>query len=361
MLGLADGPTTMGGNGVQLNRRILAVGSVLAGVIALAAIAVGTSSARPAADDLSGAGATFPFPLISQWIPAYERAKGVKVSYNPVGSGAGIQAITNRSVDFGASDAPLTPDQFRACRGCVQIPWVLSATAVMYKLDGLRNNLRVTGPVIADMYLGRITRWNDRRLRALNPGVNLPNEAITPIFRSDSSGTTYNFTDYLSTVSRQFKNRVGNGTQVNFPVGVGGRGSSGVSGVLSRTNGGIAYADIAYALKNKLQFFKVKNKAGKFVTPGIRAIRAAASTIKKVPRNNAMHITDPPKVKSLAYPICTFSYVLLPLKSSKAVALRQFVAWAMTTGQTFGPRLLFVPIPKVVRTASMKTLRRVKT
>jgi phosphate transport system substrate-binding protein len=351
----------MGGKTVQLNRRILAASSVLAAMIALAAVVAGTSSARPAAGELKGAGATFPYPLISVWIPAYERARDVKVSYNPVGSGAGIQAITDRSVDFGASDAPLTPDQFRACRGCVQVPWVLSATAVMYHLDDVRNNLKITGPVIADIFVGRITRWNDRRIRALNPGANLPNERITPIFRSDSSGTTYNFTDYLSTVSPRFKSRVGNSTQVNFPVGVGGRGSSGVSGVLSRTNGGIAYADIAYALKNKLQFFKVRNRAGKFVTPGIRAIQAAASTVKKVPKNNEMHITDPPKSKPLAYPICTFSYVLLPLKSQKAVMLRRFVAWAMTTGQTMGRRLLFVPIPKVVRTSGTKTLARVKT
>jgi phosphate transport system substrate-binding protein len=346
---------------VLSKRRVFAAGSLLAAVIALAAVVAGTSSAKPNADELKGAGATFPYPLISQWIPAYERAKGVRISYNPVGSGAGIQAITDRSVDFGASDAPLTPDQFRACKGCVQVPWVLSATSVMYNLDGVKNNLRITGPIIADIYLGKITNWNSPRIRALNKGVNLPNEKITPIFRSDSSGTTYNFTDYLSTVSKTFKKRVGNSTQVNFPVGVGGRGSSGVSGVLTRTEGGIAYADIAYALKNKLQFFKVQNRAGKFVTPGIRAIKAAASTITKVPKSNEMHITDPPKSKPLAYPICTFSYVLLPLDTGKATPLRQFVAWAMTTGQTFGPRLLFVPIPKVVRTAGTKTLKRVHT
>jgi phosphate transport system substrate-binding protein len=349
---------------VHLNKRILAVGSVLAAVIAVSAVVVAASSAtpaRPAADELKGAGATFPFPLISQWLPAYERATGVKVSYNPVGSGAGIQAITDRSVDFGASDAPLTADQFRACKGCVQIPWVLSANAVMYNLDGVKNNLHITGPIIADIYLGRITRWNSPRIRALNRGVNLPNEKITPIFRSDASGTTYNLTDYLSKVSPAFKRRVGRSTQVNFPVGVGGRGSSGVSGVLSRTNGGIAYADIAYALKNRLQFFNVRNKAGKFQSPGIRGIRAAASTVKKVPKNNEMHLVDPPKSKPLAYPICTFSYVLVPLKSSKAAMLRRFIAWATTTGQTMGLKLLFVPIPKVVRTASRKTLARVKT
>ena len=349
---------------MQLNKRIVAVGTVLAAVIALAAVAAATSSAKsakPSADELRGAGATFPFPLISQWLPAYEKATGVKVSYNSVGSGAGIAAITNREVDFGASDAPLTPDQFSACKGCVQIPWVLSANSVMYRLDGVKNNLRITGPIIADIYLGKITRWNAKPIKALNKGVNLPNEKITPIFRSDGSGTTYNFTDYLSTVSKRFKRRVGYSTQVNFPVGVGGRGSSGVSAVLSRTNGGIAYADIAYALKNHLQFFKVKNKAGKFVTPGLRAIAAAASTVKKVPKSNEMHITDPPKSKPLAYPICTFSYVLLPLKSSKAAALRKFVTWALTKGQAYGPPLKFYPIPKVVRTASTKTLKRVKS
>jgi phosphate transport system substrate-binding protein len=335
-------------------------------IIALAATALAAAAAALAGgsaakeDVLSGAGATFPFPLISQWQKDYESKTGVKINYNPIGSGGGIAAITSRTVDFGASDAPLTPDQFAACKGCVQVPWVLSSTAVLYNLPGVPNNLRLTGAIVANIYLGNITKWNDPAITKINPGVNLPDTKITPVWRSDGSGTTYNFTDYLSTVSANFKSKVGNSTQVNWPVGVGGRGSSGLAGVVKNTTGGIGYADIAYALANHIQFARVQNRAGKFITPGLRAIAAAASTVKTVPPSNEMHIVNPPKSTPLAYPICTFSYVLLPTSSPKAAQLRRFVFYALTQGQKLGPKLLFVPIPKVVLAASEKTLKKVQ-
>ena len=335
-------------------------------IIALAATALAAAAAALAGgsaakeDVLSGAGATFPFPLISQWQKDYESKTGVKINYNPIGSGGGIAAITSRTVDFGASDAPLTPDQFAACKGCVQVPWVLSSTAVLYNLPGVPNNLRLTGAIVANIYLGNITKWNDPAITKINPGVNLPDTKITPVWRSDGSGTTYNFTDYLSSISANFKSKVGNSTQVNWPVGVGGRGSSGLAGVVKNTTGGIGYADIAYALANHIQFARVQNKAGKFITPGLRAIAAAASTVKTVPPSNEMHIVNPPKSTPLAYPICTFSYVLLPTSSPKAAQLRRFVFYALTQGQKLGPKLLFVPIPKVVLAASEKTLKKVQ-
>jgi phosphate transport system substrate-binding protein len=241
----------------------------------------------------------------------------------------------------------------------VQIPWVLSSTAVLYNLPNVPNNLKLTGPIIADIYLGKITQWNAAAIKKLNPKVNLPSTKITPVWRSDGSGTTYNFTDYLSSASREFKSRVGFSTQVNFPAGVGGRGSSGVAGVVKNTSGAIGYADVAYALANRIQFASVQNRDGKFVTPGLRAIAAAASLIKKVPANNEMHIVNPPKGNPLAYPISTFSYVLLPLKTDKGPELRRFVYYALTQGQRLGPRLLFVPIPKVVFVAANRTLARV--
>src|SRR4030095_13190582 len=224
--------------------------------------------------------------------------------------------------------APLTPDQFASCKGCVQIPWVLSATSVLYNLPGVANNLRLTGPIVANIYLGHITQWNDSRIAKINPGVNLPSTKITVVWRSDGSGTTYNFTDYLSSVSPEFKSKVGNSTQVNFPVGVGGRGSSGVAGVVKNTAGGIGYADIAYALANHIQFARILNRDGKFVTPGLRAIAAAGSRVKRVPASNEMHIVNPPRGNPLAYPICTFSYVLLPLKTDKAHDASKFVFYA---------------------------------
>jgi phosphate transport system substrate-binding protein len=309
---------------------------------------------------LSGAGATFPFPLISQWQKDYESKTGTKINYNPIGSGGGIAAITGRTVDFGASDAPLTPDQFAACKGCVQIPWVLSSTSIIYNLANVPNNLRLTGTVIAGIYLGKITQWNNPAIKALNPKVNLPDTKITPVFRSDGSGTTYNFTDYLGSVSKEWKSKVGTSTQVNFPAGVGGRGSSGLAGVVKNTEGGIGYVDVAYALTNRMKFASVRNNDGKFVTPGLRAIGAAGSLVKKVGPSNEMHIVNPPKGNPLAYPICTFSYVILPTKTDKAAELRKFVFYALTQGQKLGPRLLFVPIPKPVLVAAERTLKRVQ-
>jgi phosphate transport system substrate-binding protein len=335
----------------------IAVLAVTALVATTAALAGGSAKKE---GTLSGAGATFPFPLISQWQKDYESKTGTKINYNPIGSGGGIAAITARTVDFGASDAPLTPDQMTACKGCVQIPWVLSSTSVIYNLPSVPNNLKLTGPIIANIYLGKITTWNDPAIKAINPKVNLPSTKITPVFRSDGSGTTYNFTDYLAHVSGEFKSKVGNSTTVSWPAGIGGRGSSGLAGVVKNTEGGIGYVDIAYALTNKIKFASVRNAAGKFVTPGLRAIAAAASTVTKVSANNEMHIVNPPKSKPLAYPICTFSYVILPTSSSKAPELRRFVFYALTQGQKFGPKLLFVPIPKVVLVAAEKTLKQVK-
>ena len=342
-----------------MKTKFLSIAALLVAVLVAATGALAGGSAQKAGA-LSGAGATFPFPLISQWQKDYESKTGTKINYNPIGSGGGIAAITARTVDFGASDAPLTADQFAACKGCVQIPWVLSATSVLYNLPGVPNNLRLTGPIIANIYLGKITQWNDPAIAKINPGVNLPSTKITVVWRSDGSGTTYNWTDYLSSVSAAFKSKVGYSTQVNFPVGVGGRGSSGVAGVVKNTPGGIGYADIAYALANKIQFARVLNRSGKFVTPGLRAIAAAGSQVKQVPASNEMHIVNPPKGNQLAYPICTFSYVLLPMKTDKAPELRKFVFYALTQGQKLGPRLLFVPIPKPVLVAAEKTLKRVQ-
>ena len=273
--------------------------------------------------------------------------------------GAGIAAITARTVDFGASDAPLTSDQARACKGCQQIPWALSATTIPYHVSGVDYGLKLTGPILADIYLGHISKWNDRRIKKLNPAVKLPNLKITPVYRSDASGTSFNFTDYLSRVSREFKNKVGVNTQPNFPTGIGGRGSSGMAGAVSRTDGAIGYVDLAYSLKNGFKIAKVQNKAGKFQLPGLRGIAAAAATIKKVPKNGFLSIVNPPKAQAKAYPICTFTYVIVPLKASKASTLKQFVNWAITSGQKYGPALKFYTLPTVVQQADRAMVRRI--
>ncbi len=337
---------------------IAAVATGVLAAIAFAAVA-GAQPARKAADSIHGAGATFPAPLIAMWQQQY---KGGPIQYDPIGSGGGIQQITARTVDFGASDAPMTFDQFSACGGCVMMPWVLSATSVLYNLPGVKNNLHLSGKVIADIYLGKITKWNDARITKLNKGVSLPDTTITPVFRSDGSGTTFNFTEFLSGASEDWLNNVGFSTSVNWPKGVGGRGSSGVSAVVKSTPGAMGYADIAYAKTNKIQFAAVQNKSGKYALPGIRGIKAAATYDKKFAANNSLSIVNPPKGKkyATAYPICTYSYVIVPRSSPKADAIKQFVNWAITTGQQYGPRLIFVPLPSYVVAKDKVLLKSIK-
>jgi phosphate transport system substrate-binding protein len=335
-------------------------------LIAVAAVALLTVAAAGAKSDdttITGAGSTFVSPLVSTWTPALGSAFGYNVQYSAVGSGAGIAAITSKQVDFGASDAPLTPDQKSACGDCVQIPWALSATSVAYNIPGAPTHLRLDGPTIAKIYLGQVTNWNDAAIAKLNPGSSLPNLKITPIFRSDGSGTTYNFTDYLSAVSGEWKSKVGTSTSVSFPAGQGARGSSGVAGLVSRTDGGITYVDVAFALKNHIKFAAVKNAAGKFLYPSLRRITAAADAFPKVPASNEMHIVNPPKSAPLAYPISTFTYVIVHQGSSHAAELRKLIFWALTQGQKgqYTAKLLFAPLTKSVLVASEKTLKTVHT
>jgi phosphate transport system substrate-binding protein len=330
-------------------------------LLAITALALssgaGASGSKASAGSLTGAGSTFVSKLVQAWVPKVDSTLGIKVTYGPIGSGGGIAQITNRTVDFGASDAPLTPDQFAACKGCVQIPWALSATSVPYRLDNGPNRIRLSGPVLANIFLGKIKKWSDPAIRKLNKGKSIPATDITVIHRSDGSGTTYNFSDYLSRVSKEWKSKVGRGTAVDWPAGVGGRGSSGVSAALTQTNGGITYVDVAFSLSNHFKFAAIQNRAGVFALPGLKGIKAAGATINRVaPDNGGISIVNPAKSQPLAYPICTFTYIIIPKQSSKAADLKKFVRWALTSGQTDGPKLLFQPIPKVVLKASIKTL-----
>ena len=339
--------------------RILAI--VAAAIAAtLAAGTAGATSAAHSGTTLAGAGSSFVAPLVSQWIPAVGAAYGYELQYSPIGSGGGINAITGRTVDFGASDAPLSSDQFAACKGCAQIPWALSATSVIYNLDGAKNLLHMDGPTLAKIFSGQITTWNDAAIKKLNPGVSLPAQKIATVHRSDNSGTTYNFTDYLSSVSPAWKSALGTGVAVNWPGGTGARGSSGVAAAVSQTPGGIGYVDVAYAKANHLKFLALKNRSGKFTTPGLRGISAAASSDQKPdPQTNQLSIVNPPKKYDLAYPISTYTYVIVPLQSTKAPELKKFLFWAVTKGQAFGPKLLFQPIPKSVLVVAEKTIAKI--
>jgi phosphate transport system substrate-binding protein len=332
-------------------------------VAILAAVVAGTAGATPAKKSgttITGAGSSFVAPLVGQWIPAVGSAYGYEVQYSPIGSGGGISAITARTVDFGASDAPLSADQFAACKGCVQVPWALSATSVIYNLNGAKNLLKMDGPTLAKIYMGQITTWNDPAIAALNKGVSLPSDKIAIVHRSDNSGTTYNFTDYLQSVSPDWKSKVGQGVAVSWPTGAGARGSSGVAAAVGQTPGSIGYVDVAYAKTNHLKFFAMKNASGKFTTPGLRGIIAAATSDQKPDQNNALSIVNPPKKYDLAYPISTYTYVIVPLQTPKAAELRKFLFWAVTKGQTYGPKLLFQPIPKSVLVVAEKTIAKVK-
>jgi phosphate transport system substrate-binding protein len=335
------------------------------GFAALAGLAGSTksASAKPTAGSLVGTGATFPFPLISKWIPAVDQALGIKITYSATGSGAGIAQITARTVDFGASDAPLTPDQLSACKGCVVIPWALAGMSVPYNVPGISARLRLNGSVLANIYLGSITNWNAPAIKALNPKATLPDLKITPVYRSDGSGSTYAFTDYLSEVSPQWKSRVGKNTSVNFPAGVGARGSAGVAGVVKSTEGALTYVDAAYSIQNKFQFALIQNRAGGFATPGVRGVTAALSTLpKKVTNLSQLKIVDPAKsAGKRAYPISTFTYVIVPTNSGdKAADLRKFVYWAVTAGQKFGPPLYFVPLPSAVNGFVYREIKKIQ-
>jgi phosphate transport system substrate-binding protein len=327
-------------------------------------IAATAATAKSTDTTITGAGSTFVQPLVAAWTPAIGKAFGYTVQYSGVGSGAGIAAITANQVDFGASDAPLNQAQQSACPDCIQIPWALSATAVAYNVSGAPAHVNLDGNTISKIFFGTITNWNDPAIKALNKSANLPDLKITPVFRSDGSGTSYNFTDYVSSVNANWKTKIGTSTQPAFPAGQGAKGSSGVAGLISRTNGAIGYVDVAYAIKNHLKFAAVRNKAGKFLFPSLRRIEAAATAFATVPANNELHIVSPPKSAALAYPISTYTYIIVHKRSAHAAELRKMIFWALTQGQSsqFAAKLTFAKLStnKKVLVAAEKTLKQIQ-
>lgn len=332
----------------------------LFGFLIAAAATVGcmaTISTAAASANLTGAGSSLVAPLMQNWINGFEARMngGVKVTYASVGSGSGIAQITARTVDFGASDAPLTPEQAAACNGCVQIPWGLTATGLAFNIKGVKK-LRLSGKVIAGIYFGKITKWNDPKIKKLNPKTHLPGTPITPVFRSDGSGDTYAFTNYLSKVSKAWKNERGFATSVSFPAGVGGKGNVGVTSTVQSTNGAIGYISASYIIAAGLRAVAVQNEAGNFEYPNLKNISNAAEMIKKVPASNELHIVNPPKKFSSAYPISTFTYCIAPHGAAQKQLLSEFILYAMTIGQKYGPALDFAPLPKVVLSAGKRAL-----
>ncbi len=310
---------------------------------------------------LNGAGATFPYPLYSKWMSEYNKLHpNVRINYQSIGSGGGIRQITAGTVDFGASDAPMTDDEEKkAPTKLLHIPMTLGAVVMTYNLAGVTTPLKFTSDVIADIYLGKITKWNDKRLTDLNPDAKLTDTAISVVYRSDGSGTTAVYTDYLSKISSDWKDKVGAGKSVKWPVGLGAKGNEGVTGQVKTTPGAIGYVELAYAMQNKLPMGLIKNKAGKFVKPAIPAITAAAAGAD-LPESLHTSITD--AAGDDAYPICSYTYLLVYANAkdaAKGEALAKYTWWAVHDGQQFAAALDYAPLPdKVVKQveARLKTL-----
>lgn len=327
---------------------------------AAAALSAVTASVASAATTLQGEGSTLIAPLDAEWQAAYQSSNS-SVAFSPYlskGSGAGLKAIAAGQVDFGASDAPLSAST-TACNGCHQMPWALTATGVGFHINGMKK-LHLTGAVLAQIYLGQITNWNDKRIRKLQPkGTHMPNLKIAVFFRSDGSGDTYAFTDYLSRVSGTFKSRVGNGTSVSFPTGSGASGNSGMVAALQVTNGAIAYVAVSYLAAQWPRAAAIKNAAGNYETPNYSNIQNAAQSVSSLAPGAEIHIVNPSARYKVAYVISTYTYVILKDGQAHNSLVKGFINYAINAGQALGPRLDFVPIPSFVRSADQTTLNSV--
>jgi phosphate transport system substrate-binding protein len=329
-------------------------------LLAAAVVALGISASAGAAE-ISGAGATFPYPVYAKWAEAYKAKTGTSMNYQSIGSGGGIKQITAKTVDFGASDMPLKPEDL-AKDGLQQFPMVMGGVVLVVNLQGIQpGQLKLDGPSLAGIYLGQIAKWNDPAIAKLNPGVALPDKAIATVHRSDGSGTNFIFTHYLSSVDPEFKSKVGENTSVEFPGGLGGKGNEGVAALTSRTDGAIGYVEYAYALQNKMTYTQLRNRDGAFVSPESRTFQAAAANAdwSKAP-GFALLLTDQPGKES--WPITGATFILMHKQQTKPDTGREvlnFFDWAYKNGGQLAEQLDYVPMPAAVTTAveqSWKTI-----
>jgi phosphate transport system substrate-binding protein len=330
--------------------------------LALAALAAVAIAAPGAAQDLTGAGATFPFPIYSKWFADYAAKTNVKINYQSIGSGGGIRQLSEQTVDFGATDAPMSDAELAKAKGgpVLHIPTVLGAVVVTYNLPDLKKPLRLDGPTLADIFLGKITKWNDARISALNPGVKLPASDLLVVHRSDGSGTSYVFTDYLASVSPSWAAKPGKGKEVRWPVGLGGKGNEGVAGQIKQIPGSIGYVELAYAKQNKLAFADMKNAKGQFVTPTIAAVTAAAAgAAGALPANTDYRVSIVNAAGPNAYPISSFTWLLVyktQTDAAKSKTLLDFVRWALTDGEKSAASLDYAPLPASMAKQLLKHL-----
>jgi phosphate transport system substrate-binding protein len=319
---------------------------------------------------INGAGATFPYPMYSKWFDEYHKAHGnIQINYQSIGSGGGIKQVTEGTVDFGATDGPMNDDQLKTFQdkhgfGVLHFPTVLGAVVPTYNIPGITAELNLTQDAIAGIFLGRITKWNDPAISGVNKGVNLPANDIVVVHRSDGSGTTYAWTDYLSKISDDWKNKVGKGTSVNWPIpgSLGGKGNEGVAGFVKQTPNSIGYVELIYAVQNNMSYGRVKNSSGAFIKADLAGVTAAAAgAAKNIPDDFRVSITDAPG-KS-AYPISTFTWLLVPSKfseASKRDAIKGFLNWMLADGQNYAEALSYAKLPKEVVAKELKAINNVQ-
>jgi len=320
---------------------------------------------------ITGAGSTFVYPLISKWSVEYRKFDpNIVINYQSIGSGGGIRLLINRTIDFGASDAPLSEEQRAQAKEVIHIPITLGAIVITYNLPGIEKRINLTGEIIADIYLGKIKTWSDKRIAEINPGVKLPDKGIVPIHRAEGSGTTYVFTQYLSKVSDEWKNTVGYGTSVQWPIGLGAVGNEGVASLIKQTSYSIGYVELSYALQVNLTYARIRNKYGKFVLPTPENVEEAASSFANIlPRGEEswanVSIVDAPGEN--AYPITSFSYIIVykdlsiipGMKREKAEKLVDFLWWCIHDGQKYSLKLGYVPLPTEVMKINERSLMQI--
>jgi len=329
--------------------------------VSAAALTVGVSGAV----QINGAGATFPYPIYSKWFAEYQKLRpDVAINYQSIGSGGGVQQITKQTVFFGASDMPMTPEQLQAAPGKIlHFPTVLGAVVPVYNIPNVTAELKFSGPLLADIFLGKITKWNDAAIGKLNPGVSLPGTDITVVHRAEGSGTTYIWVDFLSKTSEEFKKRVGVNASVNWPTGVGGRGNEQVAALVKQTPGALGYVELIYALQTKISYGTVQNMAGDFVKASVESVTlAAAAAVKQMPADFRVSITNAPGKG--VYPISSFTWLLLyedPKDKAQSKIMVDFLKWALSDGQKYCADLGYAPLPSEVVKLELAALAKVKT
>jgi len=330
-------------------------------MVGATALAVAPISAQTI--QLNGAGATFPAPIYTKWFSEYHNAHpNVQINYQSIGSGGGIRQVTEHTVDFGASDGPMNAEQMQAAPGIMHFPTVLGAVVPVYNIPGVNSELKFTGPVLADIFMGKITKWNDKAIAALNPGVKFPDSEIAVVHRSDGSGTTYIWADYLAKVSPAWKKTVGVATSLKWPVGVGGKGNEGVAGQVKQQPGAIGYVELIYAIQNKIDFGQVQNLSGRFVRASLEGVTAsAAAAAAAMPKDFRVSITNAPGEK--VYQISSFTWLLVyqtQKDKAKGKILTDFMHWMLADGQKYCADLGYAPLPREVVALEEAAIGKVK-